>query len=325
MNTKIRVISLILSAIFAISLVSCGKKDDGLYKKVYNTPAGPLKISLSYDGKDEKELTPDELTKTANSAADVFVNCYSIVTECDTLKRINSENTAILDCDEEFLGILEKAAELSCSLDGKPELFGGAYTEEMKNEAHTEESLAGAIAHTGSDKFVIDGVNVQKTDVKAQIDLYAVAVGYSSDKAVEFIKSAGVKCGSISVGNTVTAFGAMPDGGAYNIKIGENGSDEQFLSITDGAVSTVDEKSFSCGFGKAAQMKKVTVYAADAFTAQAVSNVLYFMTTDEVTELYKRTSVKFEAVMTDSDGKITTTEKLKDTVYTSQPKVTEDE
>ena len=64
-----------------------------------------------------------------------------------------------------------------------------------------------------------DGTTVQLLDTKAAIDLGAIAKGYIADQLKEYLESAGIKHGLISLGGNTVAIGEKPDGSPFKIGV----------------------------------------------------------------------------------------------------------
>jgi len=150
----------------------------------------------------------------------------------------------------------------------------------------------------GSDKLSFRGRQLLKKKPCVQLDPNGIAQGYSVDRIAGFLQGRGVTNFLVEVGGEIRVQGKKPDGS--NMKIAIEVPDppygftlsEKLISISHGAITTSGSyrKYFESGgrlvshildarTGRPAvnELLSVTVFAADAITADAYDNALMVM------------------------------------------------
>lgn len=96
----------------------------------------------------------------------------------------------------------------------------------------------------GSDKVVYDE-NQKTVQLKegTEIDLGAIAKGYTAQKVMDIFKSYGLKSGVISLGGNVQTLGSKTDGSLWKVGIQHPNGDAEYL----GVVSTEDKAVVTSG------------------------------------------------------------------------------
>ena len=327
MKTKKGLLCLFLALITVLSLFSCGEDSPVFCKEEYSTSAGTLTLWAAYshgDGEKAEAFTDEELSEILKKTADRFETVYTMLTKGQALAEVNGETDVILDADEVFLSVLNQAFKLSADTNGAFTPAHGAYTELKKSGNITEEAVAEALSHCGTDKFIIDKTTVRKSDRKAKIDLCSFAAGYALDEALKVLTESGVEHGRLSLGNLEEVFGSKPDGNAYTIGIENDGVTHGYFRITDGCVSSADTDTENLNYAeKDGDFTKVTVFASQASTAEALSRVLLNMSEEEAKALYESHALSFEAVMITKDGKTVMTDRAETGLYIEETSETE--
>lgn len=163
----------------------------------------------------------------------------------------------------------------------------------------------------------------------SEIDLGAVAKGYTSQTLMSVLEDDGISSAIVSLGGNVQALGTKPDGSKWNVAIqdpldadGVIGS----VSISDEAVVTSGgyQRYFESGgvtyhhifdpsTGSPARsgLLSTSVVCDDGTTADALSTALFVLGLDKALS-YWRTVGGFEAIFVTEDGRIIVTDGIKD-------------
>lgn len=131
------------------------------------------------------------------------------------------------------------------------------------------------------------------------IDLGAIAKGYITDRIKDFLVGRGVKSGILNFGGNVLAIGNKPDGAQWRVGIKDPAHTDRNLAVlpvTGQAVVTsgIYERGFdrdgvryhhildpATGWPVQNELSAVTIVAADAFDADALSTTVFAMGLEE--------------------------------------------
>ena len=158
--------------------------------------------------------------------------------------------------------------------------------------------IEAAKEHTGLDGIIIDGNSVSFSDESVQLDLGAIAKGYTAGLAAEALKAQGLDNGYINAGGNVVLLGEKTDGSDWVIGIQSpdaSGSVVQLVTkepvcmVTSGDYQRyfeVDGKRYShiidpdTGY-PVEYMRSVTVIGDDSEACDAESTTLFLMPVKE--------------------------------------------
>lgn len=170
-----------------------------------------------------------------------------------------------------------------------------------------------AMNHVGSHKLRLKGNFLFKTDPKVQINVNAIAPGYTSDLIAELLESKGISTYLVEVGGEIRMNGKKPDGSNLRIGIESPSSTnnlpsssilQTIISMDRGAITTSgnyrqyiernNKKTThllngKTGFPVENEVIAVTVYAEDAMTADGFDNVLMALGLQESFNFLKKT------------------------------------
>ena len=190
-----------------------------------------------------------------------------------------------------------------------------------------EGELAGLLARVDYTRIALDGGTLTVPD-GMELDLGAVAKGYTGDRVMERFRAAGVTSAIISLGGNVQALGTKPDGSLWQVAVQDpEGSDyAAVLSVADKAVITSGgyERYFEedgkiywhiidPATGRPAEngLESVTIVADSGVLADGLSTALFVMGADKAAE-YWRANGGFDFILIDDGGVVTITEGLED-------------
>ena len=164
-----------------------------------------------------------------------------------------------------------------------------------------------------------------------QMDLGAIAKGYTSARIMEIYQENGVTSGMVSLGGNVQALGTKPDGTKWKIGIQDPESAEGdiigVVSLTDQAVITSggyeryfeeDGKRYhhildtTRGYPADSGLSSVSIISADGTLADGLSTALFVMGKEKAIEFWREHPDAFDTVLVETDGSIYVTEGLED-------------
>jgi thiamine biosynthesis lipoprotein len=170
-----------------------------------------------------------------------------------------------------------------------------------------------------------------------EIDLGGIAKGYAADKAVDAIKTKGIKSALIAVAGDIRGFGLNTTGKAWKVGIQnprpESESEKPWediiasLQLEDRAISTSgDYQRFffqngtryhhildrSTGYPAKSDLISVTVIAPEGYVADGLSTAVFVLGAKKGLALIN--SMGIDAVLIDANRKVLVTENLKDKI-----------
>ena len=171
--------------------------------------------------------------------------------------------------------------------------------------------------------------NVLTLPQNMQLDLGAVAKGYTGDWLMEIFKQNGITSAIVELGGNVQALGAKPDGSPWRVGIQSPEGDgyagileiEDKAVVTSGGYQRYFEQDGSVYWhilnpedGKPARsgLASVTIVADEGLLCDALSTALFVMGKEKA-KAYWQENNNFDFILVGEDGKITITEGLKDT------------
>lgn len=192
-----------------------------------------------------------------------------------------------------------------------------------------ESEIIEALEHSGTDKFEISSDGIKKIDSLAEIDLGGIGKGYAAQRVIEYLDSAELDYGWISVGGNIGVFGEKTDSEPF--KIGIRDPDDSsgivgFLYVKSGYISVsgdyerfvyIEGKRYhhifdmKTGYSSESGLRSVAVHCGNGAYADALSTALFVMGHEAGIEFYNKNLIEFEAVFITSSGEIILTEGLK--------------
>lgn len=189
----------------------------------------------------------------------------------------------------------------------------------------SEETLQALLTHTDPEQITLEDYKVQVPE-DYELDLGAVAKGYTGDQILEVFRQYGIKSGIISLGGNVQTIGLKPDGSRWTVGITDPAAPDSLLgkvSVKDCAVITSGnyERFFEGDDGKRywhildpangrpaeRGLSSVTVIGQNGARCDALSTALFVMGTDQATAFW-REQRGFEMILVTDDGRILATE-----------------
>lgn len=262
-------------------------------------------------------------TFTENNQLFDQYNSYEGVNNVYTLNQEAADHP--VEVDSKIIDLIEearKASEINPKFDiaeGKLLSLWHDVREEENPVLPSKEAIQSAMEHTDLDGVAVKGNSISYSDDSIQLDLGAIAKGYTAEEARQKLMDAGLDNGFINAGGNVVLIGEKPDGRDWVVGIqnpDESGSllrlsfDAPVSMVTSGDYQryvTIDGKRYShiidpeTGY-PAAFMRSVTVVADDSGWADAMSTALFAMPVEEGKK--KARELGIEAVWITDEGSI---------------------
>ena len=168
----------------------------------------------------------------------------------------------------------------------------------------------------------VDGTTVQLLDPKAAIDLGAIAKGYIADQLKEYLESAGIKHGLISLGGNTVAIGEKPDGSPFKIGVQKPFAEQNDILtsldirnqsvVSSGTYERYFEKDGKIyhhilnpftGYPYETHLQQVTIISDASVDGDALSTTCFALGLEEGSKLIKSLD-EIEAIFVTDDGNI---------------------
>ncbi len=321
-----RVILICLAAI--LSFCSCGAnfeyaREDFFTMSTYAT--------LVADGAEKSDIDMVKETLLA------IEKKFSATNENSLVYRYNNGKRDILD--DECMYVINAANKVACDTDGAFDYTLGSLVRLWNINGENpsvpdKNALDEALLHTGYKKVVIDsGVSLE--DEGIMLDFGGIVKGYAGDAAVVRLKKAGISDCMLSIGGNITMLGTSQSNKikgqtGWTVAI-TNPYDKQnvlgYITTTDCTVSVSGdyERYFvqngevyhhifdsKTGYPAQTDLRSVAVICDDGIYADALSTALFVMGKDAALDFYAKGLYDFEAVFCTKDGKVLTTDGIKD-------------
>lgn len=283
------------------------------------------------------------ITAYGKEAEAALADCESRILELEALLSVTDENSEIYklnhsegkpctvsDDTAEILGFALKMAENTAgALEPTiyPLLTAWGFTTDSYQIPEQSE-LEALMNDIGYDRVQITG-NVVALPEGMEIDLGAVAKGYTADELAGLLKEQGVSSAVISLGGNVQTVGTKPDGTLWRIGVKSPDDSGNFGILELGECAVVTSGSYQKYFvgedgntyhhiidpstGRPAQsgLLSLTVVSAEGKTCDALSTALFVMGKERAAE-YWRENRGFEMILYTEDQKIYITKGLEE-------------
>lgn len=264
---------------------------------------------------------------------------WSVSSEQGEIYKVNQEGEG--DLSEDTYDLVCEAQSMYQMTDGAfdmtvyplMELWGftsGNYKVPSENEIHT------TLKKVDQSKVKLTKEHRITLGKEQQMDLGAIAKGYTSSRIMEIYKENGVTSGMVSLGGNVQALGTKPDGEKWRIGIRDPESSEGdiigVVSLADQAVITSGgyERYFeedgnryhhildtTTGYPADSGLSSVSIISADGTLADGLSTALFVMGKEKAIEFWREHQDEFDTVLVETDGSIYVTEGLED-IFSSE-------
>lgn len=215
-----------------ISLISCNKKQENSEAVSRDVFAMDTYMSLkAYGGKAEKALSE------AEKRISELEGTLSVTSEKSDIWAVNHSDNEAVTVSDDTVRLIKKAAEVGSDTDGAlditlyPLLKEWGFTTGDYKIPDTQ-TIATFLENVDYSKVGLNG-NEVTLPKNVEIDLGALAKGYTGDEVIDIIKSNGVKSAIVSLGGNVQALGSKPDGSDWRVAVRDPFSPEKDMCIVD--------------------------------------------------------------------------------------------
>lgn len=332
-----RLLLILLSLIVSCSLCACDStsNDDTSSSGNATTTAISRDIFAMDTYMNVKVYSDDEtILDLSEEKISQLESLFSVTDENSDLWKVNHSNGETVSINDDTAEILQTALNVCDSTDGAlditiyPVLKAWGFTT-GDYQVPTQETLNSLLQSVNYENVTLDGNDITIPQ-GYEIDLGAIAKGYTSDSLMEIFADSGVESAIVNLGGNVQTYGTKPDGSLWNVAIKNpfSPSDEMcIISIADKAVITSGnyERYFtdddgntywhildtSTGYPADNGLCSVSIVGDSGTMCDALSTALYVMGTDKAIEYWK-SHKDFDMVLVSNDGTIYITENLQE-------------
>lgn len=278
-----------------------------------------------YDGDEELLDQAEELVQELEEE-------LSVTNPDSALSQLNRTGSAQLS--PQAADLLEQALELCQLTDGAldvsiyPVLRAWGFTTGEYRVPEAEE-LAELLTRVDYHQVLLSQDGVAQLPQGMELDLGAVAKGYTGDLLLEAFRQAGVTSALLSLGGNVQALGSKPDGSDWTVAIQDPEGEDYlgYLSVSDQAVVTSGgyERYFQgedgtiywhildpeTGCPARSGLISVTVVGSSGLFCDGMSTALFVLGEEEAVSLW-RSLGEFELILVTEDGRLLLTQGLAD-------------
>lgn len=280
-------------------------------------------------GCEEAVLEAEEETKRLEQLLSVTVP------ESD-LWRINHAHGQPVAVDGDTISVLTEAVAMGALTQGALDIsvypvlqaWGFTVSGEEEFQIPSEQKLRELLVSVDYQKVQIGETAVSVPD-GMQIDLGAIAKGYTGDRLTELFRSRGITSALLNLGHNVQTIGERPDGTPWKIGVTDPFEPQEILGVvevTDKVVITSGnyERYFekdgrrychildpATGHPAQSGLVSVTVIGESGTYCDALSTAIFVMGREKGVSLWREQG-DFELILVEEDGSVFITEGLRD-------------
>jgi len=309
----------------ALILSSCNPgQDGGVYLKIQGFTQGTTYV-ITYQTPDSVNLQGD-----VDSLLHEFDLSLSTYIQNSIISKINNNDSLVMP-DKKFMAVWEESFRINELTEGAFDITVGPLINawgfgpgmKMEMDSMVIDSL---MQYVGMNKLSIQDGRVVKSAPGIQLDVNAIAQGYSVDILSDYLKEIGIKNFLINVGGEIRCFGLNPANSEWkvgvdkpvfgsvlpgqelqavlklkDISLASSGNYRKFYEV-DGKkiVHTLDPAT---GYTKMSQLLSATIICESCMTADALATACMVMGPEKAKEFISGLE-KVEAyfITTDGDG-----------------------
>ena len=274
---------------------------------------------------------------------------WAVTDENSEIWALNHSGGAWVDLSQETADLLAQALELCALTDGALDLTAysavqawGFTTGEYR--VPSQEELDALIPLIDYTRLELDGDGLRaRLPENMELDLGAVAKGYTGACLAEQLRQAGVTSAILRLGGNIQAVGNRPDGNPWRVAIQDPDSQQE---ATLGVVEVSDQAVITSGgyqryFEEGGEtywhimdpdtaaparsgLTSVTVIGADGTVCDALSTALFVMGPEEAANFWRaHPELEVELILVREDGTVQITQGLEEAFTLSQDRTME--
>ncbi len=313
--------TILISFLCFVSLTGCGKrsiapdKNSATDRSVFAMDTFMTMRAYGEDGGAALEKAEKRITE--------LESLFSVTMENSDIQRINSANGISVSVSEETAELIGEAVRFGDETDGALDITLYSVLREWgftEDEFHVPDadSIAGSLEYVDYSRVLVD---VQTVTLPAgfQIDLGALAKGYTSDAVIDILRENGVDSAVISLGGNVQTLGRKPDGSRWKIAVRDPFAPESDMCVLEtGETAVVTSGSYerffigddgkkywhildpSDGYPADNGLVSVTVIGKSGLYCDAMSTALFVMGKERAVEFWSKNKNFDMILVTDS-------------------------
>ena len=264
---------------------------------------------------------------------------FSVTNESSDIWKINHADGQSVSVSEDTVSVLQTAQQMHIESGGAlcislyPVLRAWGFTTGAYR-IPSDNKISNLLNYCDDTKISLSGQSVQCPE-ETEIDLGAVAKGYTGDAVMEIMREHHISSAIINLGGNVQTLGSKPDGSAWTVGITDPFAPDSLIgtvSVTDKAVITSGnyERYFtgddgrqywhildpSTGSPADNGLVSVTVIGGCGAECDALSTALFVEGAEQAVRHW-RNSGDFEMILVTSDGDLLMTEGIAE-AYTAK-------
>lgn len=318
------------AALLLASLSACGKASSDESDKAYSRDIFAMDTYMSiraYGGGESALDAADECIRSLE-------NKFSVTLPESDVSRINSSSGEPVEVSADTAAVLRKAVETGRLTGGALDVTAYPIVKEWgfttgNYRIPSQECLNELLRSVDFTKLLLDADSVTLPE-GMQLDLGALAKGYTGDKVVESLRENGAASGIISLGGNVQSFGEKPDGSPWKVAVRDPFAPEtDMCTITIGEKAVItsgnyercftgeDGKSYwhiidpADGFPADNGIVSATIIGDEGLTCDALSTAVFVMGAERAADLWNKDR-SFDMILVTDDKKILYTEGIAD-------------
>ena len=270
-----------------------------------------------------------------------YENLLSKTVQSSDVYKINHSNDTPTDVSPDTAELLKTALDIAKTSNGAfdPTILPLVEIWDVRNRIvpPEEAEIKDSLDYVNRRNVIINGTTVTVKE-NAKIDLGGIAKGFIADKVKQYLKSKGVTSAVINLGGNTLLIGSK-QGQNFSVGLqkpfGKNGELSAVLNLTDKTVVTsgiyqryfkfenkiyhhiIDPKT---GYPSDNEITSVTVVTDSSTVADGLSTACLNLGVDEGTKLAKQYNA--ELIFIDTNGNLTLTDGLTQTIIDGQPHIT---
>ncbi len=331
---------LLCSVFCVLFLIGCSKPDR-VYKKSMFSMDTITTITVVSPSQEKAEEAIDAAFDEIKTLEE-FLNYFSTESEITAINK--AAGKVPVKVSKETLDVVKKAVDVADATDGafNPTIgpvikLWGFSRQSSEHSLPSRKLIEDALRLVDYKKIKINNLTseIYLEEKGMELDLGGIAKGYAADKAIEAIKSKGIKSALVAIAGDIKGFGLKLDHQPWKVGIQDPRPEESkseankegilaAMPLKDEAISTSgdyqrffmkDGKRYHhiidprTGYPTASQVISVSVIAPEGYAADGISTGIFVLGSEKGIKLLE--SMGLDGIIVDIDKKIFLTKNLK--------------